>query len=140
LDIWRATWRLIKSNPLTGVGFGGYWTAIPEHHDASGISTPQQAHNDYLELLASGGPIAIVLGGWFAFVLIKRARKQLSSPDFFRRAATFGALAGLFAVAIHSFVDFGLHITVNALICMVLVVIATADHIEVSMIRLVPKN
>jgi O-antigen ligase len=128
LEIWRATWRLIKANPVIGVGFGGYWTAVAEHHDASGDSTPQQAHNDYLELLASGGPIAIALGGWFVFVLIRRARRQLGSPDPFRRAASFGALASLFTVAIHSFVDFGLHITVNALVCIVLVVIATADE------------
>lgn len=128
LEIWRATWRLIKANPLTGVGFGGYWTAITQHHDGSGDSTPQQAHNDYLELLASGGPIAIGLGGWFVFVIIKRARKQLGSSDPFRRAACFGALASLFAVAIHSSVDFGLHITANALVCIVLVVIATTEQ------------
>jgi O-antigen ligase len=131
-EIWLATWRLIKANPVTGVGFGGYWTAIAEHHDASGSSTPQQAHNDYLELWASGGPVAIGLAAWFVFVLIKRARRRLASSDPFRRAACFGSLASLFTVAIHSFVDFGLHITVNALICIVLVVIATVDYEEVA--------
>jgi O-antigen ligase len=127
LEIWRATWRLIKANPITGVGFGGYWTAIAQFHDASGDSTPQQAHNDYLELWASGGPIAVALFGWFVFAVIRRARRQLRSADSFRRAACFGALAALFTVAVHSSVDFGLHITINALICMVMVVIATVD-------------
>ena len=113
---------------MTGVGFGGYWTAIAQFHDASGDSTPQQAHNDYLELWASGGPIALGLFGWFVFAVIKRARRQLRSLDPFRRAACFGALAGLFTLGIHSFVDFGLHTTVNALVCMVLVVIATVEY------------
>ena len=128
LQIWRATWELIKANPMMGVGFGGYWAAIAEHHDSSGEFTPQQAHNDYLELMASGGPIAIILAAWFMYAVIGRARRQLSSTDRFRRAACFGALAGLFAIAIHSFVDFGLHITANALVSIALVVIATAEQ------------
>lgn len=125
-DIWRATWRLIKANPATGVGMGGYWAAIAQYHDASGSLIPQQAHNDYLELLASGGPVAVAFGAWFVFILIRSIRKRLV-PDPFLRASCFGALAGLFAVAVHSFVDFGLHITVNALVFMALVVIATVN-------------
>jgi O-antigen ligase len=127
LDIWRATWLLIKAHPVAGVGFGGYWAAIPEYHDASGVLTPQQAHNDYLELLASGGPLAVVLAAWFAVELIRCARRQLGSSDALRRAACFGALTGLSAVAIHSFVDFGLHITANGLVCAALVVLAAAE-------------
>ena len=125
-DIWRATWRLIKANPVMGVGMGGYWAAIAQYHDASGSLTPQQAHNDYLELLASGGPVAVAFGAWFVFALIKRIRKRLV-PDSFLRASCFGALAGLFTVAIHSSVDFGLHVTVNALVFIALVVIATVN-------------
>jgi O-antigen ligase len=126
-EIWRATWQMIKSHPLAGVGIGGYWTAIPQYHHASGRWTPQQAHNDYLELLASGGVIGILLGVWFIFLLVKFARATLSANDSFRRAACFGALAGLFGISIHSLVDFGLHIPINALICLALVAIATVN-------------
>jgi O-antigen ligase len=126
-EIWGATWRMIKEHPLAGVGLGGYWTAIPLYHNASGRMTPQQAHNDYLELLASGGVIGVLLCGWFVFLLIKFARVSLRSVDPFRRAASFGALAGLFGISIHSLVDFGLHIPINALICLVLVAIATVN-------------
>ncbi len=107
-----------------GAGFGGYWMAVPEYHDASGSFVPQQAHNDYLELLASGGLIGAILGVWFVFALIRSARKTLRAGNSFRRASALGALAGLFAVAVHSLVDFGLHITVNALIFTALIVIA----------------
>jgi len=127
IEIWRATWQLIKAHPVTGVGFGGYWIAIPAYHDASGQVTPQEAHNDYLELLASGGLIGAGLGVWFVIVLIRLALRQLHTADSFRRAACFGALAGLFGIAVHSLVDFGLHITVNALVFAALVVIATLD-------------
>lgn len=126
-EIWGATWQMIKQHPLTGVGIGGYWTAIPQYHNASGRMTPQQAHNDYLELLASGGVIGVLLGVWFIFLFVRFARVALRSADPFRRAACFGALAGLFGISIHSLVDFGLHIPINALICLMLVAIATAN-------------
>src|SRR5205823_2428676 len=123
--IWRATWRLCLAHPLTGVGFGGYWMAITEYHDGSGALVPQQAHNDYLELWASGGLISLALAGWFIYSLIGRARQQLADPDPFRRAVALGALTGLFGVAVHSLVDFGLHLTGNALIAVALVALAT---------------
>jgi O-antigen ligase len=126
-DIWKATLRLIAANPVMGIGFGGYFAAIPEYHDASGVSVPRQAHNDYLELLASGGLIGGILGASFIFLLVRQSRRCLRSRDPFRRAACFGALAGLFAVAIHSFVDFGLHITINALVLTALAIIATVN-------------
>jgi len=125
IEIWKSTWRLIKAHPIAGVGMAGYWTAIPQYHDASGEFTPQRAHNDYLELLASGGLIGVLLGLWFVVVLSKAVRKQLRATDRFRRAASFGALVGIVGVAIHSLVDFGLHITINAVLIIVLVVIAT---------------
>ena len=126
-EIWRATWNLIRDHPVAGVGFGGYWAAIPQYHEASGEVTPQQAHNDYLELLASGGVIGLALAAWFAFALLKQARARLRSPDPFRRGVCFGALAGMFGAAVHSAVDFGLHVTVNALVFTALVAAAVAD-------------
>jgi O-antigen ligase len=126
-EIWRATWELIKAHPLTGVGFSGYWAAIPTYHDASGELTPQQAHNDYLELLASGGIIGVALVCWFAYVFFRRVRVRLRAKDTFCRAICLGALAGIFGIAVHSIVDFGLHITINALVFVALLVLATTD-------------
>ena len=126
-EIWRATWAVIKDNPLAGVGFGGYWAVIPKYHDASGELTPQQAHNDYLEILASGGIIGLALCVWFIIALVAASRLQLRSVDGFRRAACTGALVGLFGVGIHSLFDFGLHSTINALVFVVLAVLATAE-------------
>jgi O-antigen ligase len=126
-DIWHATWKLIKDNPIAGVGFGGYWIAIPAYHDASGRLTPREAHNDYLDLLASGGLIGAALGAWFVMVFIRCARVGLRSSETFRRAASLGALTGLSGVAAHSLVDFGLQVTVNALFFIALIVISATD-------------
>lgn len=126
-EVWRATWALIRDNPLAGVGFGGYWAVIPTYHDASGELTPQQAHNDYLEILASGGIIGAILCGWLIFALVRAARRQLQATDRFRRAVCFGALVGLFGVVLHSLFDFGLHTTINSLVFVLLLVMATAE-------------
>lgn len=128
IEVWQATWQLIKANPLVGAGFGGYRTAITEHHNASGELTPQDAHNDYLELLASGGLVGALLAAWFVIAFFGAARGRLRSADPFRRAACYGAIAGLCGVAVHSLVDYGLHITINAVVCLTLVVIAVADN------------
>lgn len=130
IEIWRATWQLVKAHPIAGSGLGGYKTAFPQYHDASGQLVPQEAHNDYLELLAGGGIIGCALAGCFIVALIITVRRRLRSADAFYRAACFGALAGLFGVAVHSLVDFGLHITINALFCVALIAIATLDAVE----------
>lgn len=125
-EMWKATWKLFVAHPILGVGMGGYWAAIPAVHDASGTMTPQEAHNDYLELLASGGLVGLALGVWFAVVVFKRTRENLGSPNRFRRAASLGAAIGIAGVAVHSLVDFGLHTIVNALVFTTLIVIATS--------------
>ena len=127
IEIWRSTWQVIKAHPVAGVGFGAYWVSIDEFSDRSGKFKPFEAHNDYLDLLSSGGMIGLALAGWFVFLVIKRARIQLRATDPFRRAACAGALVGLFGVAVHSLVDFGLQRTVIAVIFVVLIAIATAD-------------
>ncbi|MFN2512417.1 MAG: O-antigen ligase family protein [Pyrinomonadaceae bacterium] len=126
-EIWRATWEMSKAHPIVGVGMGGYWVAIPGYHNASGTLVPQEAHNDYLEILASGGIIAVGIGIWFCTVLFKRMWPRLRSPGGFRRAASFGAALGIVGVGVHSLFDFGLHMIVNALVFMTLIVIATTD-------------
>ncbi len=133
-EIWSATWQMIREHPLAGVGLGGYWIGITKYHRASGEFTPQQAHNDYLELLASGGLIGGALVVWFVVGFILRARNRLRSPDPYSRATCLGALTGIFGVGIHSFVDFGLHITINVLVLFGLIVIAVyKDQLRGSM-------
>ena len=124
--IWKATLRMIKDHPVAGVGFGGFSTALPRYHEGSGLWIPEEAHNDYLEITASGGIFALLLAVSFAAIVTRRAWFSFTnSPDGFRRAAALGALVGLFGLMIHSLVDFGAHVTINALIIVSLIVVAT---------------
>jgi O-antigen ligase len=126
-EVWRATSHLIRSNPLVGTGFGAYGVAITRFHDASGKWVPEAAHNDYLELLSAGGLIGAALVIWLVMSIISRARVQLLSGESFRRAACLAALTGLIGVMAHSLVDFGLHVTANAVVFLALVVVATKE-------------
>lgn len=122
-EIWSSTWQMFKAHPIAGLGFGGYWIGITRYHRASGEISPQQAHNDYLELLASGGLLGTALVIWLLVIIARSARRRLQSVDVEYRAACIGSLTGLFGAAIHSFVDFGIHITINALVLFTLIAI-----------------
>jgi O-antigen ligase len=124
-EIWRATLKMFAAHPILGVGLGGYWIGITAYHDASGLMTPQEAHNDYLELLSSGGVIGFALGLWFVVAVFRKTRQNFVEDVGYMRAVRFGAILGIVGVAAHSLVDFGLHITVNAVVFLTLITMAT---------------
>jgi O-antigen ligase len=126
-DIWRASWELFKHNKWSGTGFGCYFLDITRYQVSSGRIKLEQAHNDYLDLAANGGVIAVALGAWFIASVFPRARKALQSRDAYRRAVCLGALAGVLGVAVHSLVDFGLQVTGITAMCGALLVIAIVD-------------
>ena len=86
----------------------------------------QEAHNDYLEVLASGGIVGAALVTLFFFLLVKQSLPRLRSGSPFVRVACLGALAGLFGVCVHSLGEFGLHVPSNAFAAFALVAAVTA--------------
>ncbi len=127
VEIWRSTIELIRNYPAAGIGFGAYQTGItPFDMSSGGRFKLQQAHNEYLEIAASGGLIALVLSAWFLAALARKIRARIDSGDRFSRASRVGAVAGIVGVLLHSMVDFGLHIFVNAAIFTLLLVISIA--------------
>jgi O-antigen ligase len=135
-EIWRSTWNLIKRNPWTGVGFGAYYLAIPQHQSVPTRTRAEQAHNDYLDLAANGGLVAVVFAGWFAWLVLSQTRKRMRSKDPYRRAACLGGLAAILSVAVHSLVDFGLQVTSIALVfAAIIVVVTAAESVETLRLR-----
>ncbi len=110
IAIWSDTTRLVADFPLTGTGAGTFEAIFPAYRHAT---TDQlgyaHAHQDFLELAAEGGLVAIglaVAAGWGFARLVgptlgRRRRRSLPL------AALLGALGGLLA---HAMVDFPLHI------------------------------
>jgi len=124
-EIWRASLKMFAAHPLLGVGLGAYWVGITAYHDASGVLTPQEAHNDYLELLSSGGVVGLAVGIWFVVIVVRLARQNLNIDTGFIRAVRIGAVLGLAGVAAHSLLDFGLHLFGNTVVFFTLIMLAT---------------
>jgi uncharacterized membrane protein HdeD (DUF308 family) len=78
-------------------------------------------------VLTDAGVIGLILGIFFVAALFRMSLQRRESADTFRSGVSTGALAGCFAVLVHSFFDFTLHTTSNALLFLVLAALATID-------------
>jgi len=124
---WSVTVDIIKHHPLVGTGLGAFGVVYTGYDSRNGMYRLEQAHNDYLQVLSDGGIVGAVLGLFFVVGLFRMGFARRESRDDFRRGVATGALAGCFAVLIHSFFDFTLHTPANALLFLVLAALATMN-------------
>ena len=124
---WGVTVDIIKNHTLVGTGLGAFGVVYTGYDSRNGMYRLEQAHNDYLQVLSDGGIVGAVLGLFFVVNLFRMGFARRESRDDFRRGVATGALAGCFAVLIHSFFDFTLHTPANALLFLVLAALATMN-------------
>ncbi|HEV7473364.1 MAG TPA: O-antigen ligase family protein [Pyrinomonadaceae bacterium] len=124
---WSVTVDIIKSHPVIGTGLGAFSVVYTGYDSRNGMYRLEQVHNDYLQVLSDGGIVGAVLGLFFVVSLFRMGFARRDSRDDFRRGVATGALAGCFAVLIHSFFDFTLHTTANALLFLMLAALATMN-------------
>ena len=125
LEMWRGAGRMWGDHFWWGVGPGLYDYRFREYRPENLQMRPDHAHNDYLNLLAdwgtAGGVIVFAGIGLFIFGLVKtwphvrREENDFGSGQSNRFAFFLGAAGGLTALAVHSTMDFNLHIPANAL-------------------------
>ena len=124
---WAVTVDIIKQHPFLGTGLGAFGVVYTSYDTRNGLFRLEQAHNDYLQVLSDGGIIGAALGLFFIVALFRMGFSRRESEDGFRRGVATGALAGCFAVLVHSFFDFTLHTPSNALLFLVLCAMATIN-------------
>ncbi len=111
----RQSFGVLRDFPWFGSGLGTWAEVFPMYQRypilAVGFS---HAHDDYAEWAEETGMTGIGLLGVLAAVYFTSVLRPLPTDAGRRRAALFGALAG---AAVHSTVDFGLHIPANAILC-----------------------
>ena len=124
---WAVTLEIIKAHPYLGTGLGAFGVIYTRYDTRNGLFRLEQAHNDYLQVLSDAGIVGAALALSFVVLLFYKALSRARSRDDFRRGVALAALSGCFAVLVHSFFDFTLHTTSNALLFLVLAALATLN-------------
>jgi O-antigen ligase len=130
--VWRESLELIRSFPATGTGLGTFGEAFPM------VQPPEladwvwtRAHNDFLELVITGGVLGsgIVLVGLVGLILglWKVLRRGLRAEDRLTALAALGAVA---AVSVHEVFDFGATLPANAYTLTILLGSAAASRLS----------
>ncbi|MDE3110799.1 MAG: O-antigen ligase family protein, partial [Acidobacteriota bacterium] len=116
---------IFLAHPLKGCGLGALVDVFPQFDTAYDRRIVDHVHDDYLEALAEAGILGAVCGLTFLWLLYREARKNFQAEQgHFSGAMHAGAIAGVFGMLVHSFVDFNLHIPANALLFLMQVSIA----------------
>lgn len=124
---WGIAWQIFTAHPIIGAGFDAFGTAFSRYDTWNGFFRVEQAHNDYLQMLADAGILGFACITAFVFLLLKKGIRSISGQtDDLRRSIAVGALAGCFGILIHSFFDFPLRTTANAFVFLMLAVLAAS--------------
>ena len=116
LTYWKDGIRILKSFPVTGVGFGNLGVIYPRYKTSFNPRSLLHVHNDYLELLIEGGIIALILMGWFVFDLLYASFKEFNNRrERYSIYLFLGCFTAIVSTFISSITGFGFHIGANAL-------------------------
>ncbi len=128
--IWSVTLDVIKNHFPFGAGFGAFDVAYAASDTLNGAAVVEQAHNDYLQILADAGIVGFIIGAFFLYRLYRTGFQNIQTSNIFRRGVAVGALAGCFAVLVHSVFDFVLHITAVTLLFITLLAMVVVSGSE----------
>ncbi len=126
IELWKAAAAVWQEEKLLGVGPGHFDHRFPAHRPKQLQSRPVRVHNDYLNTLVDWGLVGMMLAGLMLGTMVsgiikswkysQRTSSDLSAKTSNRSAFVLGSTAGLGSIALHSFVDFNLHIPSNAML------------------------
>ncbi|HTH39047.1 MAG TPA: O-antigen ligase family protein, partial [Pyrinomonadaceae bacterium] len=127
MHFWGIAWKIFLDHPVIGAGFDAFGVAFTRYDTWNGYFRIEQAHNDYLQMLADGGVIAFACIAAFIYLLVKLSLKQITSSDQKRRTIAIGAFAGCCGILVHSIFDFPLRTPSNSYFFLLLAALATVD-------------
>ena len=122
---WPIALRIFFEHPVIGAGFDAFGAAFSKFDTWNGLLRVEQAHNDYLQILADSGIAGFACIAAFIYLLFRKGLAGIASGrNGFRKDAAIGALAGCFGILIHSFFDFPLRTPSNAFFFLLIAAIA----------------
>lgn len=121
---WSVGWMIFLANPILGSGLNSFGVVFTKFDTWNGFYRVEQAHNDYLQMLADGGILGIACVAAFIILYLRRAVLAIGERrEGIRRGIVTGALAGTLGILIHSFFDFPLRTPANSFFFLLLVVV-----------------
>jgi O-antigen ligase len=126
LQTWKDALTIVRNFPVIGAGLNGFGMAMTQYQTSNRSIHFEQAHNDYLQLLAEGGILlgVAVVATLAIFINAIRRRFREAPHQGSTYWARVGAVIGLIAIAVQSLFEFSLQIPGNAAMFCVLAAIA----------------
>ena len=132
-SVWKDSIGIVRDYPVLGTGLGTFKNAYMRYQTSMSRVLFDHAHNDYVELFTDTGSAGFLLGAGAGLVFFRNVfRRWRQKRSMFGKCIGAGGLASLVAIAIHSFVDFNLHIPANAMLFAVISAITYAAIFNVT--------
>jgi len=127
LSIDRDTLHVFRQKPIMGWGLRTFPVVYPQFRSFYTNFFVNEAHNDYLQLLAETGVLGFGIMVWFLLTLYRRARRKIGDwTSSVTAAVTLACMLSCTGILVHSLVDFNLQIPANAALFYVFCTIAAA--------------
>lgn len=127
----KGTWHVFLAHPLIGCGLGTLVAVYPRYEPYYDGKIVDHTHNDYVETLAETGIAGGICGLAFFLLWLREARMRLvREQTFFSKAIHAAGVTACAGMAVHSFVDFNLHIPANGLVFLVMIALSTVPVLE----------
>jgi len=107
LHIWQDATGIIRNFPVLGTGFGTFHTIYPSYNSHFANMRIPYAHNDYVEIIAVGGFVTLILITLFLLQFLRHTLPVIRKRH--SRYAVFlyiGGMAGVVAILAHSTSEF----------------------------------
>lgn len=127
----KGTWHVFLAHPLIGCGLGTLVAVYPRYEPYYDGKIVDHAHNDYVEALAETGIAGGICGLAFLLLWLREARTRLvREQTFFSKAIHAAGVTACAGMAVHSLVDFNLHIPANGLVFLGMLALSIAPVLE----------
>jgi O-antigen ligase len=127
LFIYKDGIRMFGHRPVLGWGLGTFPVVYPQFRSFYTNFFVNEAHNDYVQLMAEMGVLGFGAMVWFLTVMCRQARRKIAKwPTEVSGATTLACTLGVVGILLHSLVDFNLQIPANAALFFVFCSIAGA--------------
>lgn len=132
--LWKPAVRIWREHFWWGAGPGHFDYRFPAHRPELVQQRPGRVHNDYLNtltdwgttggILVAGALVCLIWGTFKTWRFVRRSGDFVSKPSS-RASFVLGAGIGIFALLLHSVVDFNMQIPGNAIVAVGLMALLT---------------